>query len=145
MEIPVYIHNNKAIIDFYGAWPQFHDANVLTYAKPSPGDPSLTLTLHTWQMTDKVDSKGYFVLQNHALVSFRFEGLFEVEMDTFRTGNILFGREFSQNEGGSSFRVVLDPVMDMSGSFAAKKGEVVSVIPCTPGGLIEGHQPSPAR
>jgi hypothetical protein len=132
MEIPVYIHNNKAVVDLYGAWPSFHDANVLTYAKPCPESQALTLTLHAWQMTNEVDSNGYFVLRNQALVSFRFTGLFEVDMDNFGADNILFGMEFFPMDDGASFRVVLDSVIDRSGSFSAKKGEVVSVIPYTP-------------
>ena len=139
MEIPVYIRNNKAVVDLYGTWPLFHDANVLTYANPSPEGQSLTLTLHTWQMTNEVDSKGYFVLQNHALVSFRFDGLFEVDMKAFYAGNILYGMEIFPIGDGSSFRVVLDSVMDKSGSFSARRGEVVSVIPCNPSGRIEQH------
>lgn len=136
MEIPVYILNNKAIVDLYGTWLSFHDANVLTYAKPTPECQALTLTIHTWQMTNEVDSNGYFVLRNHALVSFRFEGLFEVNMDTFDSDNILFGIEFFPIGDGSSFRVALDSVMDKSGSFSARKGEVVSMVPCTPNGRL---------
>ncbi len=87
-------------------------------------------------MTDRVDARGYFVLEKHALVSFRFDGIFDVEMATFDSGNILFGIEFFPSSDGSSFRVVLDSVMDKSGSFSARKGEVVSVIPCT----SDGHE-----
>jgi hypothetical protein len=85
-------------------------------------------------MTDEVDGKGYFVLRKHALVSFRFEGVHDLEMDSFASKNILFGMEFFPGSDSSSFRVVLDSVMDMSGSFSARKGEVVSVIPCTADG-----------
>lgn len=134
MDIPAYILNHKAVVNLYGRWPSFHDAQVLDYDAPALEGYSLAFTVHTWQMTDKVDAKGYFVLEKHALVSFRFDAIFDVQMAAFDSGNILFGLEFFPSTDDSSFRVVLDSVMDKSGSFSARKGEVVSVIPCTPDG-----------
>ena len=134
MDVPTYILNHKAVVDLYGGWPSFHDAEVSVYVAPTPESQSLGFTLHTWQMTDEVDAKGYLVLRKHALVSFRFVGIHDLKMDSFASKNILFGMEFFPGSDSSSFRVVLDSVMDMSGSFSARKGEVVSVIPCTPDG-----------
>ncbi len=138
MDVPTYIRNHQGVVDFLGRWPSFHDANVLAYDIGSEPE-SLSFTLHTWLMTDEVDAKGYFVLRNHALVSFRFGSLHEVEMDAFRSGNILFGLEIHQNSDAASFHVELDSVMDMSGSFSARSGEVVSVIPCTSDGKVAYH------
>jgi hypothetical protein len=136
MDIPTYILNHKAVVDFYGYWPSFHDAKVPVYVAPTPDGQSLGFTLHTWEMTAEVDAKGFFVLRKHALVSFRFDGVHDSEMDAFASKNILFGMELFPDSDGLSFRVVLDSVMDMSGSFSARKGEVVSVIPCT----SDGHE-----
>jgi len=134
MDVPTYILNHKAVIDFYGRWPSFHDANVLAYAAPESETGSLSFTVHTWLTTDKADANGYLVLQNHALVSFRFDGIHDAKMNSFASGNILYGIEFFRGSDLSSFRVELDSVMDMSGSFSARSGEVVSIIPCTSDG-----------
>ena len=131
MDAPAYIQNHETVVSFFGRWPSFHDANVLAY---EAGADSISLTLHTWLMTDQVDAMGYFVLRNHALVSFRFASLHDAKMDSFRSGNILFGLEISPCSVPASFHVKLDSVMDMSGSFSARSGEVVSVIPCTSDG-----------
>lgn len=128
MAFPAFIRNHEAVVGFFGFWPSFHDANVLAYES---GADSISLTLHTWLMTDQVDAKGYFILRNHALVSFRFDGLSDVKMDDFRSGNSLFGMEMRPCSVPASFHVNLDSVMDMSGSFSARSGEVVSIIPCT--------------
>ena len=112
MDTPAYILNHKAVVDFYGYWPSFHDAKVPAYVAPTEESQFLTLTLHTWEMTDKVDAKGFFVLRKHALVSFRFDGVHHSEMEAFNSGNILFGMEFLP--GNDSFSVVLNSVMDMS-------------------------------
>jgi hypothetical protein len=133
MEIPTYIRNHLTVVQFFGRWPSFHDANVISY-EPKSEPESLSFTLHTWLMTDQVDAKGFFVLRNHALVSFRFGDLHDIDMDAFNSGNILFGLEISPSSDPDSFHVVLDSVMDMSGAFSARSGEVVSLIPCTSDG-----------
>ena len=120
-------------MSFFGRWLSFHDAEVLTY---DSAEDSISLTLHAWLMTDEMDAEGYFVLQNHALVSFRFDGLQEVRMDAFRSGNILFGIEITSCADSALFQVDLNSVMDMSGSFSARSGEIVSVIPCTSDGRV---------
>ena len=74
------------------------------------------------------------MLQDHSLVTFRFRGLSDLKMETFNSGNILFAMQFSQSAGASRFHVELDSVMDMSGSFSAAEGEVISVVSCTSDG-----------
>lgn len=132
MDIPTYILNFEAVVGFFGRWPSFHDANVSDYQL---GADSIDLRLHTWLMTSEIDSKGYFVLRNHALVLFRFNGLHDVQMDAFRSGNVLFELNLSRDSSPGLFRVELDSVMDMSGAFSARFGEVVSVTPCTAEGV----------
>ncbi|HRI37919.1 MAG TPA: Imm50 family immunity protein [Nitrospira sp.] len=131
MDIPTYILNHKAVIELFGHWPSFHDAIVSAYEAAKPGTQSLGFTLHTWEMTDEVDEKGLYVLRNHMLVSFRFADIYDVEMEAFKSGNILFGLELVPSSDLSSFHVELDSVMDMSGSFSARSGEVISIYPCT--------------
>ena len=121
-------------MSFYGYWPSFHDANVSEYRTPSLDDPSLGFTLHTWEMTKEVDAKGYFILHKHALVKFHFDGLTDVQMDAFGTGNILFGMNLIKANQAADFSVELNSIMAMPGSFNARNGVVVSVIPCTPDG-----------
>jgi hypothetical protein len=91
MDVPTYISNHQAVVDLYGHWPSFHDANVVAYIPQTPETQSLGFTLHTWQMTDELDDRGFFILRKHALVSFRFNGIYDSEMDTFAAKNILFG------------------------------------------------------
>jgi len=55
-------------------------------------------------------------------------------MDSFKSGNILFGLKIFRCSDPDWFHVELESVMDMSGSFSARTGEIVSVIPCTSDG-----------
>src|SRR5436190_20023207 len=103
MDVPTYILNHKAVVDFFEGWPSFHDAKVPTYDGPGTHADWLSFTLHTWIMTNEVDAKGLFVLRNHALVSFRFDGIHDVKMDDFASNNILFGLELFPSSDGSLF------------------------------------------
>ncbi len=128
MKVPAYIRNHESVVSFFERWPSFHDANVLVCEVAAD---SIRITLHTWLMTGQLDGKGYFVLRNHALVTFHFDGVHTVQMGAFEAGNILFGLEISPCSDSASFHVELDSVIDKSGSFSAQSGEVISVIPCT--------------
>lgn len=130
MDAPSYIRNHEAVVASFGYWPSFHDAPVVAY-EFEPGAETITLTLHTFLMTNEVDAKGYFVLRNHALVSFRFDGVHDADMDAFGTENTLDGLDISQGPSPASFRVQLDSVIDKPGVFSARSGEVTAVTPCT--------------
>ena len=134
MEVPTFLSNHQAVLDVFGYWPSFHDADVISYSGPSADRQTLDLTLHTFEMTSEVDAKGYFVLQKHVLVTFRFAGVHDASLEQFQAANILFEMNITRDGNADIFRVELDSVMDMSGSFAARSGEVVSVIPCTSDG-----------
>ena len=134
MEPPTFLDKHQALLDFFGYWPSFRDANVLSYVAPAPGRSTVDLTLHTWEMTSEVDAKGYFVLRKHVLVAFHFAGVHDASLERFHSGNILFGIDITRDGDANSFHVELDSVMDMSGSFAARSGGVVSVLPCTSDG-----------
>ena len=131
MEVPTFIRNHQALFDFFGYWPSFHDADVLACTGPSAERQTVDLTLHTWEMTSEVDAKGYFVLQKHVLVTFHFCDVHDATLERFGLDNILFGMNITRDGDASSFHVGLDSVMDKSGSFAARSGEIVSVVPCT--------------
>ena len=131
MEAPTFLSNYQALLDHFGYWPSFHDANVISYAGPSAERQTVDLTLHTWEMTSEVDAKGYYVLRKHALVAFRFAGVHDASLERFGSGNTLFGMDITRAGDADSFRVELNSVMDMSCDFSATSGEVVSVVPCT--------------
>jgi hypothetical protein len=53
--------------------PRFHDAELfeITFFGKGAG----RLCIHAWNMTDKVDAQGYFVLDKHAVVTLALEGV----------------------------------------------------------------------
>jgi hypothetical protein len=134
MEAPTFLDNYQALLDHFGYWPSFHDANVMSYTGPTSESQTVDLVLHTFEMTSEVDAKGFYVLHKHVLVTLHFAGVHDASLERFDSGNILFGLDITRPGDKSSFRVALDSVMDMSGDFSAASAAIVSVVPCTSDG-----------
>jgi len=54
--------------DWFGYWPTFHDAEIVSLIlnRTSPS----VLTIHTWEITHEVDKAGYYVLAKDVVVEF---------------------------------------------------------------------------
>jgi hypothetical protein len=75
------------LIGWFGRVPSFHDAEVVAIHLRRTG-PS-ELKLHTWQMTDQTDDKGFFLLDKHVVVTFGLEGISASKLVGFDGGGIL--------------------------------------------------------
>jgi hypothetical protein len=132
---PSYIRNAEAVVKAFGYWPSFHDAPVVGFRYDQEGAGAVDLTVHGWEMTADVDERGFFRLIKHHLISFVFLGISDAELDQFDPENILLGLSFSSLEeldADGRFRVTLDSAMggERCGSFSARSGEIVEVVPC---------------
>jgi hypothetical protein len=133
---PPYLRNTGPVVKAFGYWPSFHDAPVVAFHYDRGGPGAVEFTLHGCEMTAEVDERGFFKLIKHHLVRFAFHGITDADLDRFTSGgNILFGLGFSSPEefvAGGKFSVDLDSAMggDLCGSFSARSGEVLGVMPC---------------
>jgi hypothetical protein len=134
VEAPTFLGNYQTLLNYFGYWPSFHDANVMSFTGPTAELQTCDLVLHTFEMTSEVDAKGYYVRHKHVLVTFHFAGVHDAALERFDSGNILFGMDITRPDAAGSFRVELNSVMDMSGDFSAASGEIISVVPCTSDG-----------
>ena len=68
----------KELFDWFGYWPDFHDAEVLKFHL----DPatSSSLVVHTWEMTNRVNAEGYYDLTKHVVVEFVLEEMSKVDL-----------------------------------------------------------------
>src|SRR5277367_978093 len=108
---PPYLRNTDAVLNAFGYWPRFHDAPVVAYNYDRAGHGAVELTLHGWEMTSEVDSRGFFKLTKHHLVRFGFKLITNPNLPKFASGNILFGLDFSNAEdfaAAGRFSVELD-------------------------------------
>src|SRR5262249_21269440 len=91
-EIPGATH----VIAWFGYWPTFHDAEVLSITL----DRLLgcRVAIHVFEMTPEVDSRGHYASAKHAVVTFCLEGfpqgqygITNTRIESFNHQNVLSG------------------------------------------------------
>jgi hypothetical protein len=81
------IPGGQALIDWFGRVHNFHDANLLEINLASKGTSALRI--HTWRMTDKVDDRGYFVLDRHIMATIDLHEVTYVALTDFNLPGII--------------------------------------------------------
>lgn len=82
------------LIKVFGRWPSFHDAEVVRFllerTEPFGAGPSIVADVHVFEMTNQIGADGAYVLTKDTLVSFRFVGVDQVEVEGFNNQNALW-------------------------------------------------------
>jgi hypothetical protein len=103
--------------NWFGYWPTFHDAEIISLNLNRKGSSSLHV--HTWDMTKEVDEKGYYVLAKHVVVEFALETVSGLNLNGFNHQNVLFGLGIEKSDSG--FRLTLDECYGLAGSIEAER------------------------
>jgi hypothetical protein len=90
------IPGGQALIDWFGRVHRFHDAELFEINLASTG--SSVLRMRTFQMTDKVDDRGYFILEKHAVVTITLDQVTHVSLTSFNLPGIVFDLEVTRFE-----------------------------------------------
>ena len=107
----------RDLVEWFGRMPHFHDAELRSISLSSTG-PSL-LQIYAFNMTDKVDDKGFFILEKHAAVTVKLTDVTAIDLGDFdMQPGIIFGMEFSKVDG--EFRISWDSSYGVSGAIRAK-------------------------
>jgi hypothetical protein len=117
-------------IAWFGGWPTFHDAEVLDLSLRREGRSCLCV--YAWRGTTDLDSSGYFVTDHHAVVSFWFECILDLELANFSAQNVIAG--LACEKKGAGFRLTLYPSFGISGYIEAER-IFVSFEPVDPGNV----------
>jgi hypothetical protein len=117
----------KELFDWFGYWPDFHDAEVLKFHL----DPatSSSLVVHTWEMTNRVNAEGYYDLTKHVVVEFVLEGMSKVDLADLWEHSILLDLDVDKTEAG--FRLSFSAAYGLSGAIEAQ-GLSLRVMPGKP-------------
>jgi hypothetical protein len=128
---PEGIGNAALVTDIFGCWPSFHDAEILTLTlnRKGPDAPVLNLSVHHWELTPEVDSKGRYVLKNHTLTTFRFSKIDHLKLDGFNHQNVLWELEIVRDPGSGRYSVGLPSSFGCEGSFTCDRVLVISAVP----------------
>jgi len=143
------IKDANLVTEIFGYWPQFHDAERLSFylsrgnLDPETDSwefPSIEAKVHVFEMTSELTPKGYFILHKHHLVDFRFEGVDELHLEGFNHQNAMQGLNFKLlDDGPLRFEVTLDGAFGADARFLCSRVIVAGVLPCGPNG---SHAPN---
>jgi len=126
----------QALFDWFGYWPNFHDAEVISVHLNRAGASSLAI--HVWETTDRMDAQGYFATQKHAVVTFLFYVITELELEEFNHQNIVDGLVLLKEDPG--LELTLDSTYGVGGRIVANRIEITFI----PGEPIEDPPPDNA-
>lgn len=131
------IHGREKLVEVFGRWPAFHDAEVLRFTLDRSGlggaeGPTAECTIHAFEMTDDVDEAGRFRLKKHVLVTLRFTEVAECEVSGFNHLNVLWDLEIAPGDSDNEapFTVHFRPSYGFGGWFECGAVGVVRVEPC---------------
>ena len=145
---PTYIENHKLVLDAFGCWPSFHDAEIQSItmdctsmlATAPINNVRLEMMIHCWELTNELNEKGFYKLRKHHSVRFEFDMIHEVTLKNFGQQNCVYYITFEEIpvEKGKHhlFKVILDSSSNSEyafhGEFTAFAGRVLSVTPYSP-------------
>ena len=110
-----------AVTAWFGRWPSFHDAEILALHLNRAG--SSLLRIHAWNLESHiVDGKSSLRLTKHAVVTFRFTEISDLELADFSVQNVIYGLGLEEADGG--FLVTLKPCYGLAGFIKAAKVRV---------------------
>ena len=113
-----------ALVAWFGHWPSFHDAEILALHLNREGISSLSI--HTWLMTDETyenDGHKFYREDKHAVVTFQFEDIIDLELADFSSQNVISGLNIDSHDG--FLRLTLSPCFGLAGHIDARTVAVV--------------------
>jgi len=107
----------KRLIDWFGYWPSFHDAEIIEIHLTREGRS--WLKIHTWHTSDEVDSQNHFATDKDVVVRIELQDIQELELSDFSHQNVIFGLDIRPVENG--IELTLEPCFGLSGRLVASK------------------------
>ncbi len=106
-----------ALAVWFGHWPSFHDAEIHELHLNREGVSRLRV--HTWRMTERVDDKGYYVLEKHVIVTFSMKHIVTLMLEGFSHQNVI--SELVIKHVSDGLVMTLEPCYGLSGVIEAKE------------------------
>jgi hypothetical protein len=107
----------EALLQWFGYWPDFHDAEVLEIDLQRSG--SARVQVHTFEMSNQVGEDGCCVCLKHVIISFLPEGLTTIQLQGFNPQNVMSEMELVRTKQG--FQLFLEPFAGVAGSLTAER------------------------
>jgi hypothetical protein len=108
-----------AVIEWFGRWPTFHDAEILEAAIVRDGVSRVRL--FTWLMSNSLDKDGKYVRERPSIVEFELTDLGSVALSGGECGiqNVIGGLWFAEALEGR-LRLTMSPMFGLYGFLEAR-------------------------
>lgn len=106
-----------ALEAWFGYWPDFHDAEVVSLDVDRAG--TSVLRIHATEFQDRFDWHGYYPQEKHAIVSFSMRDIVGLQLPEFSEKKVLSDLHIVQSQDG--FEIDLEPTAGHAGSITAKQ------------------------
>ncbi len=129
------IENVELLTNFYGVWPCFHDAEVISLHLDRSGEegPYLEAKVYVFDATSEIDDKGFFILKNKAHVTLRFTKIILDHINDFNHQNVLSSMDIkeinSANPEGMNYNIKMVNCYGGGVSLNCQKIKVLDVSP----------------
>lgn len=91
------------LINWFGYWPGFHDAEVISIELARSG--ASRLCVHAFESTGTINSKGHYICQRHVVVKFLLTGIRQLQLIDFNQQNVLAGLTLRRVEQGCEVKL----------------------------------------
>jgi hypothetical protein len=126
----------QQVIDLYGHWPSFHDAEVISLKLNRNSDsefdgPTIQFEIHTFTMTGETDESGHFKCINHAVIEVKLDGVESSNIEGFNHQNAMDALSIEESKGdgeyGVRFIIEFEPAFGMSAEIICRRIEILKI------------------
>ncbi len=127
------IINAEIVQQYFGYWPNFHDAEItkVTFESHSTGRYSVTLVIAAFETTNEVTKQGYYKQIKNCNLEIQFIGIEGIKFKGFDHQNVIFDLAFEEKD--DCIKCSLDSSNGLE-SFVvvAEEAFVLSLVPTEP-------------
>lgn len=109
------VEGHEAVIGWFGEWPSFHDAEVLSLRLNRSATSSLEVL--TWRTRSETNDAGHYVRDKFAVITFSLESISSLELTEFNHQNVIGELTLEKVEG--KIRLHLYPCYGLNGYLEA--------------------------
>lgn len=126
------IVNHEVVIQRFGYWPSFHDAEVLkvTFEAHPVYRATVTFLIETHEFINELDLRGYYKQVNNCRIELSFTGIHKMYFEDFGHQNVIFDLELK--EVGNFIECTVGSSVGLVASIKAEEAFVLSLVPIEP-------------
>ncbi len=111
----------KELKEWFGYWPSFHDAEIVSLSVHR--SEQSVLSIYFWNTDwEQVLPDRHFFHDKHVVVHFNMKGVFDLDLNEFNHQNVIDGLIFEKIEGG--IEILLSGCYGLCGSISCESVEI---------------------